>query len=361
MRISFVTHGLGDGGTERMIQRLSEAFVKRGYEVDILAINANDSTYVVDDRVKIRYIGGDSQYKVGRIVHSVKELRKHIKSHKIDIIACFIVTTIPVAVVARIGIGNRPLIIGAERMNPKMIKRTHRWLVRLFLNGCEGFIFQTQGAKSQYPKKIQERSVVISNIAPDYNSNIDEKNHIKHGVCASERLHPEKDISTIIKAFRRIIQEIPDTTLHIYGIGSEEGRLKELTRQLELEKKIFFEGFKDDMETELQKYDVFVFSSKAEGMPNSLIEAMAAGLACVSTDCEYGPSELIRDGVNGFLVPVGDEKAIAKRVIQLLKNDIFRINMGMEASKIKEILSEMIIIDQYILYFQKNLEANGRI
>ena len=69
----------------------------------------------------------------------------------------------------------------------------------------------------------------------------------------------------------------------------------------------------------LVESDLFILTSNAEGMPNSLMEAMAAGLACISTDCPTGPSDLIEDGTNGILIPVGDERALVDSISSLIR------------------------------------------
>ena len=84
---------------------------------------------------------------------------------------------------------------------------------------------------------------------------------------------------------------------------------------------------------EMKRSRIFVLSSFYEGFPNVLCEAMYAGLPCISTRCECGPSELIKDGKNGFLVNIGDIDDMAEKMLSLIENESLRISMGKEAQK----------------------------
>ena len=90
-------------------------------------------------------------------------------------------------------------------------------------------------------------------------------------------------------------------------------------------------------------------------MPNALMEAMAAGLACVSTDCDFGPADLIDDGLNGCLVGIGDSEKMAEALISLLRMPDKRMKMGEMAKKIGVQYSENNIVEKYINYFEQIL------
>ena len=148
----------------------------------------------------------------------------------------------------------------------------------------------------------------------------------------------------------KVLKTVPAASLHIYGEGPMENEVKSLANRLCTPGSVVFEGFSRNIEMELQRYDIFAFSSKAEGMPNALLEAMSAGLACVATDCDFGPSELIEDGVSGYLVPVGDAELMADRLVRLLRDEGKRKKMQKEAKKILDIFSEEKIVNRYLDY-----------
>ena len=104
----------------------------------------------------------------------------------------------------------------------------------------------------------------------------------------------------------------------------------------------------------LAKTTVFVLSSKNEGLPNALMEAMALGLPVISTDCPCGgPAAIIRNGENGLLVPVGDEKAMAAAIIKLCKNPETASALVREAIKIKSVCAPYRIAQQWLTYIDR--------
>src|SRR5690606_30500414 len=115
------------------------------------------------------------------------------------------------------------------------------------------------------------------------------------------------------------------------GDGQHQVAVKEKSRTSTLVDHIKFEGNRPDVDTWYQKSSVFAFTSTSEGFPNALGEAMAHGCACISFDCVAGPSELIDDGVNGFLIPEGDHALYVQRLKQLMVVEELRIRFGKNA------------------------------
>ncbi|WP_256397943.1 glycosyltransferase [Treponema sp. Marseille-Q4132] len=350
MRIAFLTFSLQGGGAERMVSRLANAFVRHGIQVDLLLFNTENPSYTVNPSVQIIDIGKKSKFAIKRTLGNIKAIRSYMRAYRPDVMFCFIVTMIPFAVLGRIGSKTHCKIIGAERANPHALAKNRRFAVNRFLRFCDGFVFQTAGAQSCYPKYTQKRGIVIGNIAPRIEVQRTDSNVIKNAICSVGRLHPHKDYETLIKAFSIVLQYEPDATLHIYGQGISKQNLEKQAQELGVFKSIVFEGFSKTIDVELQKYEIFVFSSKAEGMPNALIEAMACGCACVSSDCDFGPRELIKDGENGFLVPVADSKTLADKLLYLLRNSSLRKKFSREAIKIQETYSEEKIVTLYLDY-----------
>lgn len=101
---------------------------------------------------------------------------------------------------------------------------------------------------------------------------------------------------------------------------------------------------------EFSRHMMFVFSSKSEGMPNALIEAMSTGLPCISADCCFGPGELIQNGVNGWLVPVGDAQKMAERMEWVVEHPVEAEQMGRAARRIQETNAAGVIVGRYLEY-----------
>lgn len=353
MKIMFLVYSLSGGGAERMVARLANEFVNTGNQVSIAVFSADNIVYDIDERISIVDLSTDPMNKIKKLKTRINLLKLGIEKHKPDVLFAFTISMVPFAIKAVKGTGCK--VIGAERANPKALDSKYQAVIKLISPKCDGYVFQTNGAKNYYPVKTQKKSCVIGNIAPfvgEYEKNKVMKNHI----CTAARLHTDKDYETLIRAMKRVVDNTDDAVLHIYGDGPLKESLEKLSNELNIADNIVFEGFSKNMIEEYKKYEMFVFSSKFEGMPNALIEAMSCGLAVVSSDCEYGPSDIIDDGVNGFLVPVGDETAMANRITELINDDKLRSSFEKEAKRVQEKYSKEHIVNQYYEYAQKVIQ-----
>jgi glycosyltransferase involved in cell wall biosynthesis len=137
------------------------------------------------------------------------------------------------------------------------------------------------------------------------------------GIVANVR--PPKGYDTLIQAARKVVDAIPQARFVSIGQPDPElsPQLESLLRQLDLTRNFTFMGFREDARVLLRDFDVFVMSSVTEGLPFAAVEAMAAGKPSVMTRCG-GPEEILEDGIDGYLVPVGDHTALARRIVELM-------------------------------------------
>jgi glycosyltransferase involved in cell wall biosynthesis len=143
---------------------------------------------------------------------------------------------------------------------------------------------------------------------------------------------PIKDYPTLLLAFAEVRKARP-ARLVILGDGPERSTLEEFARHLNVAADVWFAGFDKNPFRYMAKAALLLHASRAEGMPGAQIQAMACGLPVVATDCEFGPREVIRDGENGYLVPVGDANALAARVLLLLGDDALRAKLAHAATR----------------------------
>ena len=144
------------------------------------------------------------------------------------------------------------------------------------------------------------------------------------------RLAPEKRHDMLLRAFAETLSRFPRLHLYLAGSGELERPLRELCRQLHLEKRTTFLGHVADVRPWLRQARAIVHPSEFEGFPNVLLEALAERCPMIATDCLTGPSEIIRQGQNGFLVPVNDQTALTDAMLRILDADVqraFRENM----------------------------------
>ncbi len=153
------------------------------------------------------------------------------------------------------------------------------------------------------------------------------------------RLDPQKDHCTLVRAFAAAVLKHPNLTLTIYGEGKNRPNLESLIQTLGLTQKIKLPGVTSDIKTALLDADLFVFPSKYEGFPNALGEAMGVGLPVIASNCS-GNTDLICDGVNGRLFPVGDVKVLTHLILELC-DDSKQLNaLGQRAREVIERFSE---------------------
>ena len=216
---------------------------------------------------------------------------------------------------------------------------------------ADWFVFQTEEAKKFYDKSLNGCGIVIPNPLiidnmPAPYTGVREKRIVTVG-----RLKPQKNQKLLIEAFALIYQNYPDFTLEIYGDGVLNQELQNIIDRKKLSNIVFLRGNVDDVFQKIIKASIFVMSSDYEGMPNALIEAMALGLPCISTDCPCGgPRYLIKSGVNGLLCNVNDVESLKMAFISMLDVPQKAKEMGIKAINVRYLLDANKIGDDWYNY-----------
>lgn len=354
--IMIVINKMDFGGAQRVVANLANYLNRYGIKVDIVSISSAPSVYPIDRGITQLTLRRHEQGKtqISRAVGSIFELRKLVLKRNPDVVLSFL-TDINILVIPALINLDVPLIV-SERNDPKRnptnkLKRIAR---RLFYRFSDGFIFQTEEAKSYFSKEIQERSIVLPN--PLLIDNIPEefKGKRRKEIVAVGRLEPQKNHKLLINAFKQVVEQYNDFTLTIYGEGSLRKELMNHVSSLGLQNYVFLPGEVKNITSKIIDSYAFVLSSDYEGMPNALMEAMACGLPCISTDCPCGgPSFLIQNGKNGLLVPVGSSEHLVDSIINLIKNPDFANRLGKEARKIISTLEPSKVFNEWLSYFEK--------
>jgi glycosyltransferase involved in cell wall biosynthesis len=155
--------------------------------------------------------------------------------------------------------------------------------------------------------------------------------HGRKVVVAAGRLVPAKGFDRLVPAFAAVSARHPDWSLRIYGTGCERSLLEGLVHRHGLERSVQLMGYAGHLDEELAEASVFVLSSRNEGFPMVLLEAMSVGVPVVSFDCRNGPADLVTDGVDGLLVPQGDVVGLAEAMCRLIEAPGWRREMGQAA------------------------------
>lgn len=344
-KIAFVIHHLCGGGAERFTANIANALCKE-YKVYIVTGKIREDEYELCPQVERANF-----LRLDNFIIDTINIRRFCNKKQCDVLIGIDIYANRCVCLANFFL--KPLTIISERNDPEHNRLS--WKSKLFIKllywKADLFVFQTQEAKAFYSKSIQKRSKVIHNPVV---AGLPERNRCTNKeIVTMGRLENQKDHVTLIKAFNRVAQKYPAYSLKIYGVGSYKKKLEGLVRELKLDKHVSFEGFSDSVHEEIKSAEIFVMSSKYEGMPNALIEAMAMGFPVISTDCPCGgPRELIHNGENGILIPVGDEIVLAEKIAFLIENKKFAEQMGKNAKKIKETHSIYYISKQWKKMFE---------
>ncbi len=352
MKIVCVIGSIGvGGGAERVMSHLCNYFAENHSVVYLALSKCTGKQYFLKEQVKL-YNGINYKNKLS----AVFTLRRILLSEKPDVIISFL-TQVNISVLLATRFTNIPVVVSDR--GDLSVKNKLRKYLRLYLYPkAAGIVFQTKDARNFFKGRIHEKSIVIPNpvfVSENLlHSTILER---KKEIVSVGRLDYQKNHEMTIHAFARLHSKYPQYVLSIYGYGALREKLQQLISSLGLEKSVILCGNRPDLHERIKDTQLFVMSSRWEGMPNALMEAMALGLPCISTDCPVGaPRELIQDGINGILIPKEDQKALEEKMDYLLSNIEDANRMGEKAKDIQNEYSvEKIskIWESYILSIVK--------
>ena len=379
LHICFLQYNLRGGGAERKVCTLANYFAEQGHRVEIGLFGVNTVAYSLHPDIRLTFLRRENyEYRstLEKLLFSAKkkavkaalmiaglfskQLGKRIETHfhkKFDY-------TQPI----RRFIENRPDAVFISMMaqayneimriiekDVKSGKLRIPYIVMECSNPTPGLdanarddglrkkyypmasrcVAMTQGVVNLFDERIREKSMVIPNpLRGDLPALYSGKR--RNTVVNYCRLHRAKNLPLLIDAFAAFHQKHPEFSLEIYGEGDlQEGLLAQIDR-LGLSKVAHIYPFDPAIHQKIRDCAMFVSSSDWEGFPNSVMEAMAIGLPTISTDCDFGPRDMIRDHENGLLVPVGDADALSGAMAELANDPALSARMSQEAVKARE-------------------------
>ena len=347
IKIAFHLNTLTHGGAERVVTNLANRFAAEGYQVFVATEWTDEDEFVLDERVHRIHVGlreGDEKRnRLSRYLRRIRYLEEFMEEYRPDVVVAFARLALFRALMAKKKTGV-PVVV-CVRIDPRSEYRGARnfFQIKKYMKTADGAVFQTKDAEDYFRKDLTCSSTIILNpITPKYLGLPPVKERNKTIVNAA-RLVAFKNQVLLVRAFSIVHEKHPDYDLKIYGPDSGDGTREKILQTIaecHLEGAVRLMGNSDALEKELPQAALFAYSSDYEGLPNSLLEAMAMGLPCVSTDCPCGgPGTLIQNGENGILVPVGDADALAGGMLALIENPDRAAELGRKAAKIAEIAS----------------------
>lgn len=352
MKIAFVVGSLSGGGAERVVSELASMLAEKKNEVYVLLIASIKNTYHLSDKVSVIDCSQKYNYRGIGFVKRVSNIRNKIKRINPDVTVSFTVAVNLYTILSCMGLKTQ--LVLAERNDPRFdpVDKKSRIMRNILYPFADYYVFQTEGEKDYFSNSIQNKSTVIYNpVNPDMPSVY--KGHRRKVFVTAARLESQKNIKMAIDAFKKVNEVYPDYCFEIYGNGSLRDELKKYIEYQELSEKVHLMGSSNTIYEDIKDCFAFLLSSNYEGMSNSMLEAMALGLPVISTDYPSGGArEIIKDGVNGFLVPVGDSASMAEKMKVLIDDCELQKSMSDEACKVKHLLNIDKISESWISYFE---------
>jgi glycosyltransferase involved in cell wall biosynthesis len=323
-KILIAIGSLSNGGAERVVSVWASQLADCGYDVSLLLFTRQKDEYPISDKVKLYSVAETAEDFVALSpICKYKKIRSIIKGIGPEYIIPFLTSIQRWIMFTSIGLSCKR--IETIRVNPWIFpkyRNLKRILIQVCYNTAHKIIIQASDQKPWFSKRNQKKCVLIPNpISQVYKQCYrDEISQDVVNFVAAGRVDSQKNYPMMIDAFASVVKQYPDVKLKIFGKGTDAytKSLQDRINALGMQDHILLMGRSSQINEEYKKNDAFLMSSDYEGLPNALMEAMASRLICISTDCKTGPRDLIEENVNGYMVPVGDGKALADAIVKVI-------------------------------------------
>ncbi|MEO3754081.1 glycosyltransferase family 4 protein [Streptomyces sp. B6B3] len=395
MKIRYlIMHAYGTGGTIRTVFTQASAMVQAGHEVEVVSVlrRVDEPRFPYDPRVKVWALtdqrdGGAKQplprgpiarrrarrsaeltgqppqhIPEGEFGHS--NFDRRIEVETIDWLRelkdGILVTTRPALnILAALFATEGVIRVAQEHMNLYTHRKDVRAAIAELYPRCEAVAVLTHRDREDYEAFAPGARVVrVPNAVHTLKQ--------KMSTCSSRiavaagRFRGQKGFDMLIPAWAKAVEEHPDWQLRIFGSGERRAQLRGLIDEYHMYNHIFLMGLTDKLDDELAKASMYVLSSRFEGLPMVMIEAMSHALPVVSFDCPTGPADVLTDGKDGLLVPAEDIDGLARAMSRLMADEGLRAEMGDAALMTVQSYSPEAIRDQWSELFEELLEERGR-
>ena len=332
----FVGDITGTGGTNRVATVIASGLVERGLDVSILSVvNGQGAEFPLNPGVKLESLGMEGRSANFSDIAIWRALRRYVVENGVQILVDVDTMLSWYSIPATRGLPVK--VVSWEHFHyginvgdvGQRLRR--KWGRRLAVRRAHAVVTLTERDRSQYCRHmICKRPVVaIPNpitIHPDRHAS-----HEHRVVVAAGRMVSQKGFDLLLQAWALVAPDAHGWTLRIVGNGPMEAALRAQARLLSIDRTVVFAGKRSDMVAEFASSSIYVMSSRFEGLPLVLIEAKSCGLPIVSFDCACGPSDIVRNGLDGDLVAPGDVPGLAKALLKLIEEPARRLRYSVES------------------------------
>jgi GalNAc-alpha-(1->4)-GalNAc-alpha-(1->3)-diNAcBac-PP-undecaprenol alpha-1,4-N-acetyl-D-galactosaminyltransferase len=351
-KICLVIPSLQAGGMERVMSELAKYFVQKEHlEIHLVLYGITREVFypipkgIVIHKPEFQF---DNRYRLFHTLKTILFLRRIIISIKPDSVLSFGEIWNSFVLFSMVGL-KYPTFI-SDRCSPmKEYSKFHHILRKMLYPRAHGIIAQTHQAKEVYSKQFHHSNIIVIG-NPIHEMSAGNTGQRENIVLMVGRLIVSKNQDKLIEMFLRI--NMPGWKLVLVGYDhlqqSNFKRLESIVAQNNAESKVLLAGKQTDVENYYARSSIFAFTSSSEGFPNAIGEAMSAGLPVIAFDCVAGPSDMITDDKNGFLIPLNDYEMFQKKLEVLMKSADLRDTFGEDAKTSIKKFSLEIIGEQYL-------------
>ncbi|MDW8444010.1 MAG: glycosyltransferase family 4 protein [Acetobacteraceae bacterium] len=344
-RVAILSRSLGLGGTERVTAFLAHAFAEAGWEVTVITLEDEPDVHALPTgigriRLALQKPSAHVLDGLANNLHRAWRLRRVLQDVRPDLVISLQMTVNCLALLASFGL-RAPVVI-SDRVSPAsnpLERGVWRWAVKLLYPRSARLVAVSAGVLAERSWMPQRKRLAIPNAvqldhAPAAGDPILQPDAAPH-ILALGRLVPQKGFDVLLEAFGLLAARFPAWNLTIIGEGPERKALEAKARRLGLGGRAHLPGAAKApgplLRAAAEKGAIFAFPSRFEGFPNVLIEALAAGLPVVASDCPHGPREILEGGAHGLLVPPESPEALAEALASLMTDAARRADLARRA------------------------------
>lgn len=321
------------------------------YDVSVLSLTAKDKSYELNKSVSYSYIFNHSSSITKDLFRLFKPTLNYFNKNKIDVAIlmghypAFIISVLRPFTKTKLVFSDHGALI--NQWNEKKV-RIMRYVASFF---CNKVITLTEQSRNDYIRKfhLPERKVDCIYNWIDLDKPRSQAYDIaSKRIVSAGRFGKEKGFDMLVKAFAPVVKRHPDWHLDIFGDGEMMDTVRALVDEFDLNEQVHLLGMRSDLDERYKDYALYVLPSYREGMPLVLLEAKANRLPIISFDIMTGPREIVRDGVDGILIPPYDLDAMGEAIASLIENSDQRILMSMRSQETLDKFSKQTILKQWI-------------
>lgn len=356
MKVLFYISSMGGGGAQRVLWSLANYLNSNlGFDVSVATNLSKSVAYPFDDNIKLIDLekGTNNKKGIRHYIHSIISIKRIYKDVAPDLVISF-QRGMNGMVLSSLLCTKAKIICSEHNHYLREYGTVEDTMMKLFYWRSNAVTVLTRHDLKICKDKKKSNFVYMPNPLQQIviTSTVRNKVVLAAGVVDRWEI---KGFDLLIKAWGRICHKHPDWTLQIAGKGSDKSM--EYLRNIAQSNKcinVEFLGFRTGISKIMQESEVFALSSRFEGLPMALLEAMQAGCCCVSFDCETGPNEIIRNEIDGLLVPALDVNKFSEALDNVMSNQTLRENFSIQAQKsVLEKYSEDYVMNRWKILFSK--------